>query len=391
MKHIFTLFTVILIFSSCTVQNNIKKVEIKESGYNINIFYDPIDFEISMDGVSYRMKPISPDELNTFFIQENTYNGKFDYSHFETSRESYFLVKNRSQSKNEESSNWEFLIEGLNRLYENDEITQDNYFAMSDKISDYYSEEKAEQIVPDYDRYIYANPYYIGDKYLNVFQVEITNSTDSYSEFSGEFSVEVGDQLLTSLDENQIIELLVFNDLYNQFKHKNIERHHLKKSIKIPPNSSFIKYFATLPIDYNNKVLIASAPDINEKAYWDIIKEKKTIDEVYTYYAFDFKYVSIQKQGLRGSGSVYESELYDSGKKFNILSNGSSHAILNGDELYIDEKNLKSKIDIATITIDGNSILYGINTISADDYINLNRNKREPIPIKVKKIEGLKR
>ena len=170
------------------------------------------------------------------FIKESTYNGKLEYSHYETSRDSYFLVKEKPKSKKAEMTDWEYLIAALNWLLDKKELSEDEYYQFSQQLSEYYSEKPEEPETPDLNRFIIANPYYIDNKYLSLFRIDVSNSTDSYQSLKGEIHVEFGDQLLEALGKDEIIEMLKINDLYNDLKYRNLERHHLSKELMIPPH-----------------------------------------------------------------------------------------------------------------------------------------------------------
>jgi len=121
----------------------------------------------------YNITPVSPDQLNKFFINESTYNGKLEYSHFETSRDSYFLGRNKPEKVSRKKSDWEYFMEGINWLLDKNAISKEEYYQYAQMFSDVYEDEenadeesevKAE--TPDLNRFIIANPYYVGNKYL---------------------------------------------------------------------------------------------------------------------------------------------------------------------------------------------------------------------------------
>ena len=91
---------VLLIFSTliCNGQRNkIQKVDILEKGFNVNVTLEPIVDELTHQGLTYKITPISADKLNSYFLKENWLNGKFNYSHYESSISSYFLKKRRAK------------------------------------------------------------------------------------------------------------------------------------------------------------------------------------------------------------------------------------------------------------------------------------------------------
>ncbi len=391
MKKYLTLVAIVLLFPACSIQNNIKKVELTETGYRVNIAYDPIIDEISKDGIKLKITPISPDELNNLFIQENTFNGKFDYSNFESSREEYFLV--RKKVKKQSKSDQEFLVEGLNWLIDNSKISKDEYTGLLGQIKKYFNIEE-EDPVTSFDRYIFANPYYIGDKYLNVYRVEISNTTDSHKVFDQNITVEIGDQVLYPMDEAKIVQLLKLGSLYNTYKQQSLERNHLPKLVSIPPNSRFVKFFATLPINNNEEKLYVSSSDIETKAAWNIKKEEDLINDLYTYYELDLSYIESNNPTSKSMLEIYDNAVgrsVDYSTNFNVLRTVNNSVILDGDQIFIDQDFLSEEIEIFTISLSAEQLYYGSNMNKGENLIDIKKNKRKPFGLELQKIKELKR
>ena len=156
-------------------------------------------------------------------------------------------------------------------------------------------------------------------------------------------------------------------------------------------NSNFSKFFATRPVDYNNPALAISSSEIDKKAYWDMNQERVTIDELYTYYVFNFKYVSYYYQKTNPKRPPLEREILGYSKKFNVISQGSSFAILKGNELYVEDENLGNEMEIITIILNKDNIYFGRTPVIAEEYVDLGSNTRKPLKIVVEKIAELKR
>jgi hypothetical protein len=74
-------------------QRKIKKIEVEETGVNYNISYRPEIDKTKVNGLDVMIRPISGDELNIFFNDLRRLNGKFNYSFFNKSIESYFCPR----------------------------------------------------------------------------------------------------------------------------------------------------------------------------------------------------------------------------------------------------------------------------------------------------------
>ncbi|VXD18068.1 hypothetical protein [Marinoscillum sp. 108] len=101
-------------------QRKIKKIEIQESGYNVQLKLIPQSSHTSYDGLSIKINPISASDLNREFMNQCHLNGDFNYSYYEKSRSTYFLKKRKIKR---EKSNSEFILEGAEWLFENEKIT----------------------------------------------------------------------------------------------------------------------------------------------------------------------------------------------------------------------------------------------------------------------------
>ncbi len=96
-----SIFLALLIITTTILyaQKSIKKTEIEENGFSVEINYKLIVNKISDNGVDYEITPISADKLNNLFLNENMLNGIFEYSHYENNRSSYFIKKRKKKVK----------------------------------------------------------------------------------------------------------------------------------------------------------------------------------------------------------------------------------------------------------------------------------------------------
>jgi len=355
-------------------QKRIKKIDVRENGFNIKLNLKPITDELIQDGLKLKVIPISPDELNAEFLNENTLNGKFDYSHYENSRTAKFLSKKKRKV---EKSDFEFLIEGANWLIDNDRINEEEYEELVKSIRIYF-DQTTEIDLNSVNRIILANPYYVGDKYLNVFKLEITNTTSSYKTFNNEITIENGNQIQRPLRENEIIEILDNDSMLNSQKIECLKRHNLPQSITIPPNARFEKLFAVFPINYENDILSLSFSGNNTKLNWNVEKSKKVIDEKYTYFEFRVVY-------------TYDGMSSSDGVNFNFLKSTEPTVFIDNNVLLIDEKHLSDKYSIVSLSLYSDDLYYSKSKIVGSELVDISKNKRLPLSIVGVKIDELKK
>ena len=357
-------------------QRKIKKLEVIEKGYNINIEFNPVIDEIVFNELKFKIVPISADELNSLFLKESSINGKFEYTYYDNSRNSYFLKKRK---KKREKSDFEFLFEGVEWLIDNEKINQQEYDELVKQIIFNYDKEAGDEIYST-DRIISSNPYYIQNRYLSVFKIEISNPTKSYLTFDENITIQSGNSIYRPLPSKFIIKELQKSNLMNVDKALTLERHNLPDSISIPPNSKFEKLFAVLPIDYNNKILEISFSGINSKFKWEIIKDETIINELYTFYEFniDWEYSGIVKHYA---------------DNFNVLKKSNQSSVfLGNNELFIGEENLNEVFEIFTLSLYGATLYYGRNSnLKGIDFINKEKTRRKTITIRTNEISVLKK
>ncbi len=355
-------------------QRKIKILEVKEEGFNIRMNFQTIVDEIEYKGLSIKIIPISADKLNTVFFNESVFNGKFEYSHYDRSRNSYFLKKTK---RKREKSDSEFLLEGTLWLLDNEKINQQEYDELVKQIIYNYDEVAGEKLYGS-NKIITSNPYYVKNKYLNVFKIKISNPTSSHITFNANIALESGNTILNPLSSDILIEELERSNLMNLNKSLILKRYNLSKETLIPPKSEVEKLFAVLPLDFNNQTLKASLKGAEKKFSWDVIKNEKKIDESYTFYEFAIDW-------------CYEDVVSSDGLNISILKSNASSVFLGDNELYIGEESLSDTFEIITISLYGDVLFYSIASLKGDYFIEKEKNRRKIISIKNKMIIELKK
>ena len=372
-KIVFTILIILISFLSFG-QGKIKKLKIKEEGYNIKIKFEPIVNQIVHDGLTIKITPISSNELNSIFIQENILNGKFEYSHYEKKRDSYFLKKKKKKRK---KSDYEFLLEGISWLLDNKNIKQNEYDEFLKRIT-YNFDPKYNKAIT-IDKTILCNPYYIGNKYLNLYKIEITNPSQSSITFDENIALECGNNLYNPLNSEYIINELNRNGQMNTYKSLTLKRHNLVLPVTIPPNSTINKYFATLPLNITNEKFTIFFTDYQQSFSWEINKTYKTLDKLYEFYEFNIEY--------------YYSEIKSKdGDNYNILiSKHPSSAYLIDDRLFVEAESIDEHLQINTLSLFQDKLYFGVTWMNASSYIDLTKNRKKSIILMTKVIEELKR
>lgn len=372
MKQIALLSLIISMTALSYGQQKIKKLEVKEGGYNININFQPEVDEITHDGLTYKITPISTDRLNSIFLMESNHNGKFEYSQYEQSRNSFFLKRRKTKR---EKSDIEFSLEGVSWLVENEKLSKLESQELVNQIRLYYSK-NTENEINDLNRIIISNPYYIQNRYLSVFKFEISNPSNSHMIFDNRITIESGNLILKPLSTSQISEELIRINLYSVDKALTLERHNLPYSISIPPTSKFEKLFAVPPIDFNNNTLTISLSGVDQKFRWTVVKNEKKIDDIYIFYeiAIDWNY----------GGTISKS-----GDNIVLLKSKQSSVFLGANELFIGEDYLNEQFEIFTLSLYSDMLYYGKESLKGIDFLDIVKGRRSRISIRTKPITQL--
>lgn len=371
LRKLTLIFYLCMIVSTVFSQGKIKELEIKEKGTKIKINFLPICESQNYEGLQIKITPISASDLNEMFQKESAFNGQLKYSTYDQSVESYFLKKGiRYRVK----SDYEFLLEGIDWLKQHNKIDDTEYQKFHRMIDKKYSEKaneaNNEKSSPKF------NPYYVGNKYLNVFKLEIENKSHSYHYFEKEMSVESGGQLNSSLRNEQLISYHKMNETFTLDKAMMIEKYNLPHKMQIPPNSKVTKYFSVLPTGYNFSDIMISFEGLKKKFEWKIDKRSKVIENQYRFNEF---LVNYGFDGIAGAPK----------QVFNILSEKPLSVYLDDDILYVNQSSLNKMVRVTTLALYFDRIYFKENEIIGVDYYNTAKNRRYPVILNLDKIEEI--
>ena len=364
--------SVFLLFLSIQIvgQRKIKKLEVNEKGFKIEMKFETVKDKMSHNGLIIHVVPISAEELSPVFQQESFYNGKFNYSHYEKSRKSYFLKKKRGKRK---KSDLEFFLDGLDYLLDNEMINKSEYDNLEKKMLYYYDEEFAKT---HYSSNLIEglNPYILNGKYLNLFKVKFCNPTNKIITFQDDFVINNGDLQLNSLSSEYITDRLDREVLNVSKKLSALERHNYSKGLSVPPNSEVEKLIAVLPINFNFPSLKLAITNNSEVMSWKIEKNEDSFDDNYSFYELPLR----------------SKIAYDIG--FTILIDDSENIFKDTNKIFIGQQNLNTNFELLTIAIGRNTLYFSRTAdLKGADYIDDQKNRRKSIYFNVSKIEDVKR
>jgi hypothetical protein len=208
------------IFGSCVPYNAIKQIEFTESGYNSEMIFNAEKDNISFDDVDIKITPLSANSLDSIFYKESYLNGKLNYSYYESSRKTQLLTKPSISSKNKTVSDFDILITAISTLQRNGKISKNEAERLTQEILEKIKD--IDEVSNKSKDLSYYNPYHIGGKYYNVFQVELFNNSNEYKSFSKQFLFENGSRLNIPLSTNEIIEELEITN--NESTPKSLSR-----------------------------------------------------------------------------------------------------------------------------------------------------------------------
>ncbi|HYX09835.1 MAG TPA: hypothetical protein VE912_24105 [Bacteroidales bacterium] len=341
---------VILLFYSCSTQKDITTVSV--SGVNTKLTFTPEYIQQKLSsGLEVYVKPISAEELNAEFGQLSLLSGQYNNQNLNTSHHDYVLTNNEEKQTNN------ILEKGIEALHDtllSNQITNDEINNIINKVIDIYGTKEEKEY---YIKSVLKNPYFVKNKYLSIFKVELINRTDEL--------VKTGLSNIDVLSGKEELKPYSNKDLkYYQSQYENdllIDRLNLTEEINIYPRDTVIKYFATPPINVNSKIL---------KLYFN--------DSV-----FSFK-TDYQVDSIKNKFNYYR--LHTTYDMYTILpiyrtNNGEFKELTvdNGDIL-VPEDILNQKIDIIVFKKYSSYFTFnGFFNLSVSDYLTDN-NKLGTIP-----------
>lgn len=362
---------VILFTNLLNAQSKIRKIDVEESGFEISTEFDPILNEQQLDKIGIKITPISGSDLDSWFSHQGQNNGEFYYYHLDKSRNEYFLSK---KNRKREKSDYEFFLEGIDWLLDNDKISTQEFNLLQEQISSNY--ENTPKVTAAYQD-SRSNPYYLNGKYLSIFEIEISNPTNVFKPLEITPFVESGTTLTEPFSTQQIINMQMQSGSYNQNQNLNLSRFNLPPRLTIPPNSTIVKYFATAPIEYEDELKI-SIEGINNKYKWKVNLDYTSIANNYSFYECQLKW-------------YFDGSISPGDQNFLVLNGSDGNIFLNEEEIFIEEQYLDEEFELITLSIYLDRLFFSRGTYTGRDLIDLQNNRRKILRIKASKLSQLKK
>lgn len=366
MKLYIFLFCLFLFTINVIAQRNIETIYITESGFS-STHIIPLDKKIiKAPNYEITFEIIDPETLDPFFNDQIGLNGKFSYKYYDSSIETFFEKRKRRQK--DEVEDIDYIHDGLTFLKNNGEISDEEYTELAYQIDEHYLE--------DPDRYktksTHSNPFFINGTYLSVFKMTILNESVSDVTINKEdLSLYSGIHKFQILSNKEILNAYT-NDYAIDYKYHNLLKYNFTENVTISGGKKIIKYFVTLP-------LINEDDDINliygdKSIHWSNKIEKSSFHET-------FKYYGINVNPRIGGDNLPEH------KHFYVVRN------IEGD-IFVDNNKNKvytkfgTKFSLFSYTLYKGKLLYGTTDILIpEDYIDMEKKRREKILIKYSKLE----
>lgn len=351
--------------------------KVKEEGYSVTIKFITIKDELDHSGLTMKVTPTSPEELNSLFKRKTDLNGRFHYSSYDKSRNDFFVAKkSRKKKKDEEKPEVLILLDGLEYLLYEGKINETEYDALVEQAENQYLPDSQKILIRKATSY--SNPYITNNNQsLGVYKMELHNSTSEYKTIENKFIINNGTDQFSPMSEEDISTHLQRNMSHNPQKSETLERYNLSKTTTIPPKSSVIKYFAAIPVDPQSQDLSISHPDIEGKFEWRILPEQKIINAEYSFYEFEL-------------APTYNSSSIFRGTTFFHLSKGlDSEVSISNTECYLQKDALNKLFEVIAVSIYDNKVFFGRRHFKGSDYLRKENTRRSPMHLPISKVEGL--
>jgi hypothetical protein len=361
-----------IFFISCSFstfsQKSIRQVMVNEEGYNFEINYLPINQEIKSSEIFVQIEPISADILDQELYNFSVLDGKFSKIDLKKSRTEYFNSSKLKAGK----SNKKFLEDGVERLFDELLVSQEEYTELLALVTSYYDdkEKKNETQNKTHD----SNPYLIDDKYLSVFRIVFENPTANNLTFIPKIYIQNGDMIYTPYKTSKLEELLSQSGNLTMHKSLNLDRLNITDTLYIPAGTKITKYFSVPPIDYTKSGLKIYINDFETPLVWNITTEMNIINEKHLFYSFGIEVIG------NGSVTVYTPFIL-------MTKSGNPDHFIQGSDLFIDQDKLNEEFELLVIHRDGAKFYYGRKLGRGIDLIDLGREKVKDFSIVLESIE----
>lgn len=361
MRNLILISLTFLVIGCAPSQNLVRTYEVKEEGYERKVTFVPVKDDCMINDVVVNIKPLEPNHLDSLFVSEAKLNGKLNWTYYNQSKDHYILKPKQSSSIKTDD---DYMIMGINRLLSLDLISKKEADKLLSNMSN-TNKINSQTSLSNINNSNAFNPFNDNIKYYSVFEFTFNNASNEAKEIIFNPQFLSNEKLQQPLSSSSIIELQ--GSAINNYKVEALHRYNIDEKIIIPAQSQVKKYISTLPIDYDEHLNIYWG---EEKLEWNIVEDKKSFENIDTYYIFTLTYL-IRQQHASSLNTI------------SIIS-GISDAYVNGDEVYINKSALEQELEIITVKTYKNKVHFLREKVKGSNY--LKGNYRENISLNLQKV-----
>jgi hypothetical protein len=371
----FVLMSFILFVYESQGQRRIKELEVKELGFESITTYNPsINSYKTASGLTVTLTPLSADQLDLPFTNKNALDGRFHYTHYQRSIKEYVLKR---MPRVAQKSDFDFLLEGVEWLFDHDEISENEFNTLINDIFQTYDPSN-QTTLTGAELVNHDNPYYVAGRYLSVFLLEVVNDSDQTEVFEETFLLQDKAESLSMLSKTFLINGLTASGTFNVDKEFILERYHFQCPLIVPPRATVVKYLATLPVESASETISILAMNSKKVLTWETEHDRQEISRVLKFYELELEPTNLN---LPISPDV----------TFNITNDGSSLTFTNQKNLFINDREVGQPVEVVSLSLSGNKLFFGRQKITPMTFLDLKKMKRSPILLVLTEIAGVKR
>ena len=358
-------------FTGYCQSTSLKKTEIVEDGIDIKYEFVPSEVKINFqNNLVICIEPISPTSLDGVFSNEPYYKGETYYQNYKQSKNSY-LLKNQDKDRTTEKSNYELYNEGLNDLLSDGTINQSAYYDLLNQIKKYYGKSRNLYLQSSQKYSELNNPYFLGDKCLCVFKIEIHNTSNVLKKLHlTDIQVCSGNQIQIPLSKHQIFSYYINDDLKTVIRAQILEKYNMQEVIVIPPLSQVVKYFSIIPIDYNigEYNIFLSSENETKKFTYKITRTENIINNKFTYY--ELKTLTKSETGYTFRGKVFIGS-------FEMLDD----LLISNNKILVEQNAIHKQLKVCAMYLYNKEIYFAVQTFVAYSFIDFDKLIYDPISL----------
>lgn len=358
------LYVLILFTIGVNAQRNIELMYVQNIGIEKTHIISQEQIHKKIENIEITCNLIDPIELDDFFNLEDSNNGKFNYSYYSESSETFFKKRRWFGNKQKKVNNdYENLTDGLSALLSKGEITNLEYDILLKQINNNYLEQ-------DYlsQNTSHKNPFFINNKYLSVIKIKITNTSNNKITFKkDDFLLNSGEINFKLFSDENLLEKHQLNNSLNNAIYDKIVKFNMPETFTVPPKETISYYLASLPMLSESNIISLHFKKTSFE--WNNDISTNNINSIEKYYA-------INVNPKIGNDNILEVNNYY------LVRNITDKSYINDSKNKIFT-NLESKFSILAYCVYRKKLYLTITEeINPNDFIDLEKKKRKKLYIK---------